>query len=114
MSVQLAEPEDGQQGFVYSPLLFGADPAYQVSQPPGVDGPDLLHEHAGRLAKHVDLGAERRRPRALRCRSDEYYRSRQKLVGLDDYAISAATLLVSRRAWRAEFVNVTPQHACSP
>jgi len=114
VGLQLAETEDGQQGFVYSPLLFGADPAYQASQPSGVDGPDLLHQHAGLLAKHVDLGAERRRPRALRCRSYEYYRPRQKLVGLDDHPISAATLLVSRPAWRAEFVNVTPQHACSP
>jgi hypothetical protein len=88
--------------------LFGADPADQVSQPPGVDGPDLLYKHAGLLAKHVDLRAERRRPGARRCRNYEYYRARQKLVGLDDYPISAAAPLVSRPAWRAEFVNVTP------
>ena len=112
--MRLAETKDGQQGFVYAPLLFGADPSYPVSQPAGVDGADLLHKHAGLLAKHVDLGTERRRPRALRCRSHEYYRARQKLVGLDDYPISAATLLVPRPAWRTEFVNVTPQHACSP
>jgi len=111
--MQLAETEDGQQGLVYSPLLFGAGPADQVSQPPGVNGPDLLHQHAGLLAKHVDLGTERRGPGALRCRSYEYYRARQKLVGLDDDPISAVALLVSRPAWKAEFVNVTPQHACS-
>ena len=73
LDMQLAETEDGQQGFVYSPLLFGADPAYQVSKPPCVDGPDLLHKHAGLLAKHVDLGAERRRLRALGCRSYQCY-----------------------------------------
>ena len=110
----LPEPEDGQQCLVDSPLLFRAYTAHQLSKSAGVDGAYLLHEHAGFFAKQVNLGPERRRPRAMRRRRHQHYRAWQEFVGLDDYPIPAATLFVACPAWRTEFVDVTPEHACSP
>jgi hypothetical protein len=45
---------------------------------------------------------------------DQDYRARQQLVGLDNNSVPPGALLVARPPRRAEFVNVTPQHACSP
>jgi hypothetical protein len=39
----LAETEDGNEGFVDSPLLVWADPAHQVAKPSGIDCADLLY-----------------------------------------------------------------------
>jgi hypothetical protein len=50
----------------------------------------------------------------VRRRSHEHYRAGQQLVRLDDHAVPAALLLVTGSAGRAELVNVTPEHACSP
>ena len=63
-SALLAEPKDGHEGFVNTPLLFWAYPAYELTEPSGVDGPDLLNQHAGGFPEQVDLGTERGRPGA--------------------------------------------------
>ena len=110
----LPETENGQQRFVDAPLLFRSDPADQLSQAAGVDSANLLDKDAGDLTQQVDLGAEGRRPRAERCRSYQYDGARQELVRLHDDAIPAPLLLVADASWSAEFVNVTPEHACSP
>jgi hypothetical protein len=41
--IPLAEPQDGREGFVDSPLLVWTDPAHQIAQPSGVDRADLLN-----------------------------------------------------------------------
>ena len=41
--IPLAQPQDGCEGFVDSPLLVWADPAHQFAQPSGVDRADLLN-----------------------------------------------------------------------
>ena len=41
--ILLAEPQDGREGFVDSPLLVWTDPAHQIAQPSGVDRADLLN-----------------------------------------------------------------------
>ena len=110
----LPETENGQQRFVDAPLLLRSDPADQLSEAAGVDSANLLDKDAGDLTQQVDLGAERRRPRAERCRSYQYDGARQELVRLHNDAIPAALLLVADTSWSAEFVNVTPEHACSP
>jgi hypothetical protein len=62
-SVLLAEPMDGHEGFVNTPLLFWAYPAYELTEPSGVDGSDLLNQHASDLPEHV-YGTDGRRHRA--------------------------------------------------
>lgn len=111
---ELPETENGQQSFVDTPLLLRTDPADHVSQATGIDCADLLDKDAGGLTEHVNLRTERRGPCAARCRSYEYDRARQQLVGLHDHAVSAALLLMTGSVWRAELVNVTPEHAGSP
>jgi len=66
----LTQTEDSQQGFIDAPLLFGADTAQEFAQAAGVDGPDLLHEDASRLAEEVDLRPEGCWARAVRGRGD--------------------------------------------
>ena len=107
----LPQPEDGHQGLVDAPLLVRGHPAYQVTEPPSVHGSDLLNQDAGGLAEQLDLGAERGRSCAARCRRDQHHRTWQELIGLDDHSIASAVLLVTGPAWQAELVNVTPQHA---
>ena len=41
--MQLAEPQNGREGFVDPPLLVWADPAHQIAQPSGIDRADLLN-----------------------------------------------------------------------
>jgi len=110
----LPEAENGQQSFVDAPLLLRTDPAHKVAQAARVDCADLLYKDAGGLTPQVDLRAEGRGPCAVRRRSHEHYRAGQQLVRLDDHAVPAALLLVTGSAGRAELVNVTPEHACSP
>src|SRR5580693_7552669 len=110
----LPETENGQQSFVDAPLLLRTDAADQRSQPADVDSADLLDKDAGSLTQEVDLRAEGRSPSAVRGRSYEYDRPRQQLVRLHDDPVPAPLLLLPSSAWRAEFVNVTPEHACSP
>ena len=109
--MQLAEPKNGHQGLIDAPLLLRVHPAYQFTKPTGVDGTDLLNQHAGGLAEQVDLWAERCRLGAARRWRDQHNRAWQELVGLNDYAISSALLLVTGPAPQAELVDVTPQHA---
>ena len=111
---RLAESQDGREGFVDAPLLFRGDPAYKISEPSCVDGSDLLDQDAADLIKQFDLGAERCRPGAVRGRCDQYRRTWQQFVGLDDHSVPPTVLFVACSAWRAELMNVTPQHACSP
>ena len=112
--ILLAKPQDSRQRFVNAPLLIWGDPSNQVAKPPGVDSADLLDENAGSLAEQVYLWAERCWPGAQRGRCDQNHRAGQQLVSLHDHSVAATVLLVTRPSRRAEFVNVTPQHACSP
>ena len=57
--MQLAQPKDGHQGVIDTPLLLRAYPAYEFTQPSCVDSADLLNQDTGGLAKQFDLGAER-------------------------------------------------------
>lgn len=54
----LAEPKDGHEGLVNTPLLFWGHPAYKLTQSSRVDGPGLLNQDAGALPEQVDLRAE--------------------------------------------------------
>ena len=108
---RLAEPKDGHQGFINTPLLLRAYPAHEFTQPSCVDGAGLLDQDTGGLAKQLDLRAERCRLGAARCWRNQHHRARQKLVGLNDHAVASALLLVTGLARKAEFVDVTPQHA---
>jgi len=110
----LPEAQNGQQSFVDAPLLLRTDPVDKVAQATGVDCANLLNKDAGGITQQVDLRTERRGPGAVRCRSHEHYRPGQQLVRLDDHAVPAPLLLVTGSAGRAELVNVTPEHACSP
>jgi hypothetical protein len=109
--MQLAEPKDGHQGLIDTPLLLRVHPAHEFTKPPSVDGTDLLNQDAGGLAEQVDLWAERCRLSAARRWRNQHNRAWQELVGLNDYAISSALLLVTGPARQAELVDVTPQHA---
>jgi hypothetical protein len=60
----LAEPKDGHEGFVNTPVLLWAYPAYEFTGPSCADGPDLLNQDAGGLPEQVDLGTKRGRPGA--------------------------------------------------
>ena len=114
LSNVLAESQNGRESFVDAPLLFKGDPAHKVSKPSRVDGSDLLNQDAAGLVEQHDLRTERCRPGDVRRRCDQHHRARQQFVCLDDHSESTAVLFVARSAWRAELVNVTPQHACSP
>src|SRR5215470_9423393 len=102
--MQLAEPKDGHQGLIDGPLLFRVHPAHELTKPPGVDGTDLLNQDAGGLAEQVDPGAERCRLGAARRRRNQHNRAWQEFVGLNDYAIPSALLLVTGSARQAELV----------
>ena len=95
-------------------MLPWTDPAYKLPETACVHSANLLDEDTSGLAHEVNLRTERRGPGAVRCRRNEYYRAGQQLVRLDNHAVPAALLLVPGSAWRAELVNVTPEHACSP
>jgi hypothetical protein len=112
--VGLAKTENGEESFVDTPLLLGADMTDEVAKSAGVDCADLLDEHSGCLAEQIDLWAERGGPCTRGCGREEYHRSRQQLVGLDDHCVATAVLLMARAAKRAKLVHVTPEHACSP
>ena len=109
--MRLAEPKDGHQGFIDAPLLLRAYPAHEFTQPSCVDGTDLLNQDPGGLSKQLDLGAERGRLGAARHGRNQHHRARQKLAGLNDHAVAPALLLVTAPARKAEFMDVTPQHA---
>jgi hypothetical protein len=53
-----AETQNGCQGFVDTPLLFGRDMADQIAKPSSVDGADLLDQDTGNVSEQVNLGAE--------------------------------------------------------
>ena len=40
--MRLAQPQDGHEGLVNAPLLFRVHPAYQITEPPSVNGADLF------------------------------------------------------------------------
>lgn len=69
----LAETQDGRQGFVDTPLLFGSDVTDQIAKPIRVDGTNLLDQHPGDLAEQIDFGAERRGPGTVRRGRDKYH-----------------------------------------
>ena len=110
----LAETENSQKGFVDSPLLLGADPAYQVSETPGVDRAHLLDEHPRGLIEYVDLWAERGGSGTARCRRNKHNGPGQEFVGLDHDAKSSPLLFVPLTARHPEFMDVTPEHEGSP
>ncbi len=109
-----AEPAIRLLALVDAPLLLWCGVAHQVAKSSSIDGDDRLNEDASLPAKEIDLWAKRCRAGAEGCRGHQNYRARQEFVGLDDDAISAATLFVSCSAGQAELVDVTPLHACSP
>ena len=108
---RLAQPQDGHEGLVKAPLLFRVHPAYQITEPPSVNGADLFDQDAGGLTMHLNLGTERCRSGAARGGRYQDHRARQELIGLNDDAVTAALLLVAGSPWQPEGVDVTPQHA---
>ncbi len=111
---RLTEPEDGGESFVDTPLLVGGDVAHQFAESPGVDCANLLDQNPGRLTQQFNLRAERRGPGAQRRRRNQDYGARQQFVSLHDHSVAPTALLMADAPWRAELVDVTPQHACSP
>ena len=109
--MRLAEPEDGHQGLIDTPLLLRAHPAHEFTQPSCADGADLLNQDTRGLTKQLDLGAERCWPGAARRWRNQHHRAWQELVSLNDHAIASVLLLMTGPARKAEFVDVTPQHA---
>ena len=109
--MRLAEPKDGHQGLIDTPLLLRAYPAHEFTKPPRVDRADLLNQNTGGLTEQLDLRSEGCRLGAARRWRNQHNRAWQELVGLNDYAISPALLLVTGPARQAELVDVTPQHA---
>ena len=109
--MRLAEPKDGHQGLIDTPLLLRAYLAHEFTKPPRVDSADLLNQDTGGLTEQLDLGPERCRLGAARRWRNQYHRARQQLVGLNDHAIAPALLLVTGPTRKAELVDVTPQHA---
>jgi hypothetical protein len=59
----LAEPKDGHQGLIDTPLLLRAYPAHEFTKPSCIHGADLLNQDTGGFTKQLDLGAERCRLR---------------------------------------------------
>lgn len=110
----LAKAKDGREGFIDTPLLIRADSAYHVAKSSSVNCAHLLDQDTGGLTEQLDLGSERCGLGAERSRGDQDDRAREQLVGLDDHSVPAAALLVTCSPWRAELVDVTPQHACPP
>jgi len=110
----LAETENSQKGFIDSPLLFGADSAYQASETSGVDRAYLLDENPCDLAEYVDLWAERGGSGTARCRRNQHNGPGQEFVGLDYDAKALPLLFVTLTARHAEFMDVTPEHEGSP
>lgn len=110
----LAETENSHKGFVDSPLLLGADPAYQVPETPGVDRAHLLDENSCDLIEYMDLWAERGGSGTARCRRNKHNGPGQEFVGLDYHAKSSPLLLVTLTARHPELMDVTPEHEGSP
>jgi hypothetical protein len=107
----LAEPKDGHQGLIDTPLLLRAYPAHEFTKPSCIHGADLLNQDTGGLTKQLDLGAERCRLGAARRWRNQHHRARQELVSLNDHAVAPTLLLVTGPTRKAELVDVTPQHA---
>ena len=107
----LAEPKDGHQGLVDAPLLLRTHPAHEFTKLSWVDRADLLNQNTGSLTEQLDLRSERCRLGAERRWRNQHHRARQEFVGLNDHAIAPALLLVTGPTRKAEFVDVTPQHA---
>ena len=109
--MRLAEPKDGHQGLIDTPLLLRAYPAHEFTKPPRIDSAGLLNQDTGGLTEQLDLRSEGCRLGAARRWRNQYHRARQEFVGLNDHAIAPALLLVTGPTRKAEFVDVTPQHA---
>jgi hypothetical protein len=109
--MRLAEPKDGHQGLIDTPLLLRAHPAHEFAKPSRVDGAELFNQDTGGLAEQLDLGAERGRLGAARRWRNQHHRAWQEFVGLNDHTMASALLLVTGPAREAEFVDVTPRHA---
>jgi hypothetical protein len=110
----LAKTEDGEKSFVNTPLLLWANVTHEFAKSPCVDCPDLFDQHSGCLAEQIYFRAKRGSSGTGGCGRDEHHRSWQELVGLDDNPVTATVLLMTSATGRAELVDVTPEHACSP
>ena len=60
----LSKSEDGHEGLVDAPLLFGGDVTYQSTKPTGVDGSHLLNEYPVVAPSRSTSGRNARGPRA--------------------------------------------------
>src|SRR5215210_1650385 len=90
----LLESEDNSEGVVDVPELLRVEPSDSLAEPLGIHGTNLLDEDPRRLSFHRDLGPKRGRASALRRRSNEHDRAREKLICLHKDAVSDALLLV--------------------
>jgi hypothetical protein len=110
----LPQAENGQECLVNPPLLFGSDPAYQMTEPASIDRAHLLDKDPCRLAEYIDLRPERGGSGTARGRRYEYHGPGQELIGLDHDAKSPPLLLVTLTAGHAQVMDITPEHAGSP
>lgn len=108
------QTEHRQERIIDTPELVCGDVPDSLTKTGGVDGADLLHQHARAIPVQVDLGSERRRASALRRRRHEHNRAGEEFVGLDDDTEASPPLLVAPAFWHAKLVDVTSEHATAP
>lgn len=87
--------EDGNDSLIDAPHLLVGQVADELSEPLGIDGAQLLHEHSRDDPLDVRLGPERCWTGTSRRRSNDDDGTRKKLVCLEDHAVACARLLVS-------------------
>jgi hypothetical protein len=56
---QLSKSQDGDEGFVDTPLLFWSDVSDEITEPTSADGSHLFNEHPGGRPEPIDLRPER-------------------------------------------------------
>lgn len=109
-----AQAEHGKQRLIDSPQLLRRHVSHEHAQSTSVDSSNLFDKHSCRFAVYVDLGTERRGPGAFGGGSNQHERTGEQLVRLHDNAETPALLFVSTPARNPKFVDLTPEHACSP
>ncbi len=100
--------EDESQCCVDVPYFVEGEAARAVTKPGGVDRDRLLGQDARRSSADLNLGSETRRTCRGGSRSNQPGRERE-LIGLDDYGVPQAPLLVPRASRGARSRQTSPR-----